>query len=113
MQTGSNGFALAPKTASGNAILYINPHTTFISDLKYRSARRAECLWSCKGKFSYIKDLMVDGCTLTTNVDVADMRKKLLLNDKLFYEYNSELLPVIEKLITVKYLKRKINSENI
>jgi acyl-homoserine lactone acylase PvdQ len=37
MQTGSNGFALAPaKTASGNAILYINPHTTFISDLKYR-----------------------------------------------------------------------------
>jgi hypothetical protein len=29
MQTGSNGFALAPaKTASGNAI-YINPHTTF------------------------------------------------------------------------------------
>jgi acyl-homoserine lactone acylase PvdQ len=31
MQTGSNGFALAPaKTASGNAILYINPHTTFL-----------------------------------------------------------------------------------
>lgn len=30
VQTGSNGFAFAPsKTAAGNAILYINPHTTF------------------------------------------------------------------------------------
>jgi acyl-homoserine lactone acylase PvdQ len=30
-------FALAPsKTASGNAILYINPHTSFISDPRYK-----------------------------------------------------------------------------
>jgi hypothetical protein len=37
MQTGSNGFALAPaKTASGNAILTSIPILLFISDLKYR-----------------------------------------------------------------------------
>ncbi|WP_369828523.1 penicillin acylase family protein [Flavobacterium sp. ALD4] len=30
IRTGSNGFALTPcKTASGNAILYTNPHTSF------------------------------------------------------------------------------------
>jgi acyl-homoserine lactone acylase PvdQ len=51
----------------------------------------------------------------STNVDVADMyaEKIVTKNDKLFYEYNLELLPVIEKSITVKYPKRKINSESI
>jgi acyl-homoserine lactone acylase PvdQ len=45
----------------------------------------------------------------STNVDVADMyaEKIVTKNDKLFYEYNSELLPVIEKLITVKYLQKE------
>jgi acyl-homoserine lactone acylase PvdQ len=44
----------------------------------------------------------------STNVDVADMyAEKIVTKNKLFYEYNSELLPVIEKLITVKYLQKE------
>jgi hypothetical protein len=51
----------------------------------------------------------------STNVDVADMYagKIVTKNDKLFYEYNSELLPVIENQLPLNTSKRKINSESI
>jgi acyl-homoserine lactone acylase PvdQ len=70
MQTGSNGFALAPaKTASGNAILYINPHTIFYfrPEIQMSSEEGLNAYGAVTwGNFSYIKDLMkiVDGCTL-------------------------------------------------
>jgi hypothetical protein len=43
----------------------------------------------------------------STNVDVADMRKKLLLKMTNYSMNTPELLPVIEKLITVKYLQKE------
>jgi acyl-homoserine lactone acylase PvdQ len=63
---GSNGFALA-KTASGNAILYINPHTTFYfrPEIQMSSEEGLNAYGAVTwGQFSYIKDLMkiVDGC---------------------------------------------------
>jgi acyl-homoserine lactone acylase PvdQ len=60
---------LAPaKTASGNAILYINPHTTFYFRPEMMSSRRRLNAYGAVtwGQFLYIKDLMkiVDGCIL-------------------------------------------------
>jgi acyl-homoserine lactone acylase PvdQ len=72
------------KTASGNAILYINPHTTFYFRPEIQMSRgRAECLWSCNlGQF-FIYQGFNENCGwmhTSTNVDVAVcMRKKLLL----------------------------------
>jgi acyl-homoserine lactone acylase PvdQ len=67
MQTGSNGFALAPQTASGNAILYINPHTFYFRpEIQMSSEEGLNAYGANLGNFFHIKDLMkiVDGCTL-------------------------------------------------
>jgi acyl-homoserine lactone acylase PvdQ len=44
----------------------------------------------------------------STNVDVADMYAEKIVTKMTNYSiYNSELLPVIEKSITVKYLQKE------
>jgi len=114
MQTGSNGFALAPaKTASGNAILYINPHTTFYfrPEIQISSEEGLNAYGAVTWGQFFIYQGFNENCGwmhTSTNVDVADMyaEKIVTKNDKLFYEYNSKLLPVIEKIITVKYLHK-------
>jgi acyl-homoserine-lactone acylase len=114
MQTGSNGFALAPaKTASGNAILYINPHTTFYfrPEIQISSEEGLNAYGAVTWGQFFIYQGFNENCGwmhTSTNVDVADTyaEKIVTKNDKLFYEYNSKLLPVIEKSITVKYLQK-------
>jgi acyl-homoserine-lactone acylase len=110
---GSNGFAIAPsKTASGNAILYINPHVTFyfrpevhvISNEGLNSY--GAVTW---GQF-FVYQGFNEHCGwmhTSSAVDVADMyiEKIVKNNDKLFYEYNKKLLPVKEKIITLRYKK--------
>lgn len=113
VQTGSNGFALAPsKTASGNSILYINPHTSFyfrpevqISSEEGLSAYGA-VTW---GQF-FIYQGFNENCGwmhTSSNADVADMyaEKIVVKNNRKFYEYDDQLLPIKEKSITIKYLE--------
>jgi acyl-homoserine-lactone acylase len=111
--TGSNGFAIAPsKTASGNAILYINPHVTFyfrpevqvVSDegLNVYGAVTWGQMFVYQGFNQYCGWMHT-----SSSVDVADMYKEKIVkkNDKLFYEYNKLLKPVTQKLITLRYKK--------
>lgn len=113
VQTGSNGFAIAPsKTASGNAILYINPHTTFYfrSEIQINSEEGLNAYGAVTWGQFFIYQGFNENCGwmhTSSNVDVADMyaEKIITTNGKLFYEYDKKLVPVIEKKITIKYLE--------
>ena len=113
VQTGSNGFAIAPsKTASGNAILYINPHTTFYfrPEIQMSSEEGLNAYGAVTWGQFFIYQGFNESCGwmhTSSNVDVADMyaEKIVTKNKKLFYEYDGKLVPVIEKMITIKYLE--------
>ena len=111
VQTGSNGFAFAPsKTADGNAILYINPHTTFYfrPEVQVTSEEGLNAYGAVTWGQFFIYQGFNDNCGwmhTSSNVDVADMYAEKIINKngKLFYEFDQKLLPVIEKEITINY----------
>jgi acyl-homoserine lactone acylase PvdQ len=113
VQTGSNGFALAPsKTASGNAILYINPHTTFYfrPEIQMSSNEGLNAYGAVTWGQFFIYQGFNENCGwmhTSSNVDVADMYAEKIVSkkNKLFYEYEHKLFPVVEKKITIKYLE--------
>jgi acyl-homoserine-lactone acylase len=113
MQTGSNGFALAPsKTASGKSILYINPHTTFYfrSEVQVHSEEGLNVYGAVTWGQFFIFQGFNDNCGwmhTTSNVDSADLyaEKVVTKNKKVFYEYDKKLLPMVEKTITINYLE--------
>lgn len=111
VQTGSNGFAFSPsKTADGNAILYINPHTTFYfrPEVQITSEEGLNVYGAVTWGQFFIYQGFNDNCGwmhTSSNVDVADMYAEKITNKngKLFYEFDKKLLPVIEKEIIIKY----------
>jgi acyl-homoserine-lactone acylase len=113
IQTGSNGFALAPsKTASGNAILYINPHTSFYfrPEVQISSEEGLNAYGAVTWGQFFVYQGFNENCGwmhTSSNVDVSDMyaEKIVTKNEKLFYEYDGKLLPLIEKEIIIKYLE--------
>ncbi|MEA5460695.1 penicillin acylase family protein [Arcicella sp. LKC2W] len=112
-QTGSNGFAIAPsKTASGNAILYINPHVTFYFRPEVQVV--SEEGLNAYGAVTWGQIFVYQGFNqycgwmhTSSNVDVADMYAEKIVkkNDKLFYEYDQKLRPITQKNVTLKYLE--------
>jgi len=112
-QTGSNGFAIAPsKTASGNAILYINPHVTFYFRPEVQVV--SEEGLNAYGAVTWGQFFVYQGFNpycgwmhTSSAVDVADLYAEKITKkeDKFFYEYDGQLKPVSEKKISIKYLK--------
>lgn len=112
-QTGSNGFAIAPsKTASGHAILYINPHVTFYFRPEVQVV--SEEGLNAYGAVTWGQFFVYQGFNpycgwmhTSSAVDVSDLyAEKISKKDsKFFYEYDGQLKPVTEKKITIKFLK--------
>lgn len=108
---GSNGFAAAPsKTASKNAILYINPHVTFyyraevqmVSDegLNAYGAVTWGTFFVFQGFNQYCGWMHTSGIT-----DVADLFIEQTVNNNgsLFTKYDDKLIPVKTKPIIIRY----------
>ncbi|MDL2145405.1 penicillin acylase family protein [Flavobacterium tructae] len=111
VQTGSNGFAFAPsKTAAGNAILYINPHTTFYfrPEVQVTSEEGLNVYGAVTWGQFFVYQGFNEHCGwmhTSSNVDVADMYAEKIVDKKgkLFYEFDKKLIPVIEKEIVIHY----------
>ncbi len=109
---GSNGFAVAPaKTASGNAILYINPHVTFYfrPEVAVQSEEGLHAYGAVTWGQFFIYQGFNEHCGwmhTSSYSDVADsyIEKVSKTGDAFFYEYDKKLKPVSQKQITLKYL---------
>ncbi|MBS3993241.1 MAG: penicillin acylase family protein [Bacteroidetes bacterium] len=108
---GSNGFAFSPKiTASGNAILYINPHVTFYfrPEVHMISEEGLNAYGAVTWGQPFVYQGFNEKCGwmhTSSQSDISDayIEKLSVLNNKWFYEYDGKLRPVTKKKIQIKY----------
>jgi acyl-homoserine-lactone acylase len=112
-QTGSNGFALAPNLSkSKNAMLYINPHTTFYfrPEVHVKSNEGLNAYGAVTWGQFFIYQGFNEYCGwmhTSSNADVADtyLEKIVKKSDGYYYEYEGKLRKVTSKKVEIKYLK--------
>ncbi len=121
-ETDSNGFAFAPSiTASGNAILYINPHVTFYfrPEVQVTSKQGLNAYGAVTWGQFFVYQGFNKYCGwmhTSSNVDVADVYEEKIItkNNKLYYEYNKQLKPVTQKKMELQFIKdAHIQTKNI
>ena len=108
--SGSNGFAIAPaRSASGNALLYINPHVTFYFRPEVHMV--SETGLNAYGAVTWGQFFIYQGFNehcgwmhTSSNVDVADMYREKIIQKKgrHFYEYNNTQRPVTTREINIR-----------
>jgi len=111
ISTGSNGFAVGPtKTASGNAILYINPHVTFYfrPEVHMVSEEGLNVYGAVTWGQFFIYQGFNEYCGwmhTSNNVDVADMYIEKISSTQQgwVYEYNRQVKKVTTKKINIRY----------
>ncbi len=109
--TGSNGFAIAPSnTLAGNALLLINPHTSFFfrSEMQVASDEGLNAYGATTwGQFFIYQGFNAKAGWMHTSsgVDVVDEFAETVLekDGKRFYQYGKALRPVTSDVIVVPY----------
>ncbi len=109
---GSNGFAFSPKiTASGSAILYINPHVTFYFRPEVHMV--SEQGLNAYGAVTWGQPFVYQGFNehcgwmhTSSQADISDayIEKLEKKENKWYYLYDKKMLPVIQKEITIQCL---------
>lgn len=112
-ETGSNGFALAPsRTASKNAMLYINPHVPFYfrDEVQMVSSEGLNVYGAVTWGQFFVYQGFNQHCGwmhTTSNADVADLyAEKVTKKDgQWYYEYNGSLKPVTTRKLVMNVKK--------
>ncbi|SJZ63794.1 penicillin acylase family protein [Sediminibacterium ginsengisoli] len=110
---GSNGFAIAPsRTASKNAILYINPHVPFYfrSEIHMVSEEGLNAYGAVTWGQMFVYQGFNEHCGwmhTTSYADVADLYEEKVSGEgsNRVYEYEKEKRPVTSKEIVIHYKK--------
>ncbi|MEY4929425.1 MAG: hypothetical protein RI909_149 [Bacteroidota bacterium] len=108
---GSNGFAIAPsRSASGNALLLINPHTSFYfrPEVHVASEQGLNAYGAVTWGQFFIYQGFNENCGwmhTSSQADAMDEYKETIIkrNDSVFYQYGNELKPVRSKKIRLAY----------
>ncbi len=108
-EMGSNGFAIAPsRSASGHALLYINPHVPFYfrSEVQMVSEEGLNVYGAVTWGQFFVYQGFNQHCGwmhTSSNADVGDLyAEKMTKKDgQWFYEYNGALKPVITRKLTM------------
>ena len=108
---GSNGFAIAPKhSASGNAMLYINPHVPFYfrSEMHMVSEQGLNAYGAVTWGQFFIYQGFNEHCGwmhTSSYADVADVYEEQTekINNELFYTYEQQKKKVGQRNITIQY----------
>jgi acyl-homoserine-lactone acylase len=109
-EIGSNGFAIAPsRSASGHALLYINPHVPFYfrSEVQIVSGEGLDVYGAVTWGQFFVYQGFNKHCGwmhTSSNADVGDLyAEKMTQKDgKWYYEYNGSLKPVISRKLVLK-----------
>jgi acyl-homoserine-lactone acylase len=109
--SGSNGFAIAPsRSASGRALLLINPHTSFYfrSELQMTSDEGLDAYGAVTwGQFFVYQGFneRAGWMHTSTGADAVDEYAEAIVRKqgRLHYRYGNELRPLIERRVRVPY----------
>lgn len=108
---GSNGFAIAPKrSASGSALLFINPHTTFYfrAEAQVQSDQGLNAYGAATwGQFFIYQGFNEQLGWMHTTAYAGKMDEYLETvleqGGKRFYRYGKELRPIVARKMTLRY----------